>query len=210
MPADRRKNAAIVAIANDADPPGAADRFLDRDDLALRSAAATAAVMLAGHGGDPRDDLTGDAAGTGDLPRAFRTADLRLIHAADCCSRYSSWTCCGVRYCEVRGIPGASDCTRIRCYLTTSRRACSRVGLLGAVRHTRFFNAAKNDLRHQHCRNISRCGRRTAGGHVIFSVPGELAGRVSCCRGPNGKQHPQPKSNCGLTMSIARWISGVL
>src|SRR5207302_11167987 len=30
-----------------------------------------------------------------DLPRAFRTADLWLIHAADCCSRYSSWTCCG-------------------------------------------------------------------------------------------------------------------
>ena len=33
-----------------------------------------------------------------DLPRAFRTADLWLIYAADCCSRYSSWTCCGVRY----------------------------------------------------------------------------------------------------------------
>jgi hypothetical protein len=33
-----------------------------------------------------------------DLPRAFRTADLWLIHAADCCSMYSSWTCCGVRY----------------------------------------------------------------------------------------------------------------
>ena len=33
-----------------------------------------------------------------DLPRAFRTADLWLIHAADCCSRYSSWTCRGVRY----------------------------------------------------------------------------------------------------------------
>ena len=33
-----------------------------------------------------------------DLPRTFRTADLRLIHAADCCSRYSLWTCCGVRY----------------------------------------------------------------------------------------------------------------
>ena len=35
---------------------------------------------------------------TDDLPRAFRTADLWLIHAAICCSRYSSWTCCGVRY----------------------------------------------------------------------------------------------------------------
>jgi len=33
-----------------------------------------------------------------DLPRAFRTAYLWLIHAADCRSRYSSWTCCGVRY----------------------------------------------------------------------------------------------------------------
>ena len=36
-------------------------------------------------------------AGT-DLPRAFRTADLWLIHAADCRSRYSLRTCCGVRY----------------------------------------------------------------------------------------------------------------
>ena len=34
----------------------------------------------------------------GDLPRAFRTADLWLIHAADCRSRYSLRTCCGVRY----------------------------------------------------------------------------------------------------------------
>ena len=33
-----------------------------------------------------------------DLPRVFRTADYGLIHAADCCSRYSLWTCCGVRY----------------------------------------------------------------------------------------------------------------
>jgi hypothetical protein len=53
LPADRRKNAAIVAIVNDADPPGAADRLLDRDDPALRSAAADAAAMLAEHGGDP-------------------------------------------------------------------------------------------------------------------------------------------------------------
>ena len=50
MPADRRKNAAIVAIANDIDPPGVAGRYLDRDDPALRSAAAAAAEMLAGHG----------------------------------------------------------------------------------------------------------------------------------------------------------------
>jgi integrase/recombinase XerD len=33
-----------------------------------------------------------------DLPRAFRTADFWLIHAADCRSRYSSRTCRGVRY----------------------------------------------------------------------------------------------------------------
>jgi hypothetical protein len=33
-----------------------------------------------------------------DLPRAFRTADLWLIHAADCRSRYSLRTCCGARY----------------------------------------------------------------------------------------------------------------
>lgn len=50
MPADRRKNAAIVAITNDADPPAAAERFLDQDDPVLRSAAAAAAAMLAGRG----------------------------------------------------------------------------------------------------------------------------------------------------------------
>jgi hypothetical protein len=33
-----------------------------------------------------------------DLPRAFRTAYLRLIYAVDCRSTYSSWTCCGLRY----------------------------------------------------------------------------------------------------------------
>lgn len=33
-----------------------------------------------------------------DLPRTFRTADLWLIHAADCRSRYALRTCCGVRY----------------------------------------------------------------------------------------------------------------
>jgi hypothetical protein len=35
------------------------------------------------------------AAVNGDLPRAFQIADLWLIHAAACCARYSSWTCCG-------------------------------------------------------------------------------------------------------------------
>jgi len=29
-------------------------------------------------------------------PRAFRTADLELFHAARCRFRYSSWTSCGV------------------------------------------------------------------------------------------------------------------
>jgi hypothetical protein len=42
--------------------------------------------------------VTSVTAARADLPRAFRTADLWLIHAADCCSRYSLWTCCGVRY----------------------------------------------------------------------------------------------------------------
>src|SRR6266704_490045 len=36
--------------------------------------------------------------GRRDLPRAFRTADLWLVHAADCRSRYSLRTCCGTRY----------------------------------------------------------------------------------------------------------------
>ena len=52
--------------------------------------------------------------------------DLWLIHAAICCSRYSSWTCCGVRY-------WSPECRRRELYqnsmyLTTSRYACSRVG----------------------------------------------------------------------------------
>ena len=48
--------------------------------------------------------LEAAAAGAGfrkiaaDLLRTFRTADLWLIHAADCRSRYSFRTCCGVRY----------------------------------------------------------------------------------------------------------------
>ena len=33
-----------------------------------------------------------------DLPRVLRTAYLWLFHAADCRSKYSSRTCCGVRY----------------------------------------------------------------------------------------------------------------
>jgi hypothetical protein len=45
-----------------------------------------------------RSWTSGDGPKAIDLPRAFRTAYSWLIHAADCCSRYSSWTCCGVRY----------------------------------------------------------------------------------------------------------------
>ena len=46
---------------------------------------------------------------------------LRLIHATICCSRYSSWTCCGVRY-------WSPECRRLELYqnsmyLTTSRYA---------------------------------------------------------------------------------------
>jgi hypothetical protein len=36
-----------------------------------------------------------------ELPRVFRTGDLRLIHAASCPFRYSSRTSCGVRYPSV-------------------------------------------------------------------------------------------------------------
>jgi hypothetical protein len=38
------------------------------------------------------------AFGRPDLPRAFRTAYLRLIYAVDCRLMYSSRTCCGLRY----------------------------------------------------------------------------------------------------------------
>jgi hypothetical protein len=81
------------------------------------------------HGLDPLlEYLEGQGVlnGRSDLPRAFRTADLWLIHAANCCSTYSSWTCCGVRY-------WSPECRRLELYqnsmyLTMSRRACSRVG----------------------------------------------------------------------------------
>jgi hypothetical protein len=49
-------------------------------------------------GGDVVLELGLGQSEVADLPRAFRTADLRLIHAAICCSRYSLWTCRGVRY----------------------------------------------------------------------------------------------------------------
>jgi hypothetical protein len=63
-------------------------------DLAVTEAELAAGADRGGAPGPGRARL----AGCLDLPRAFRTADLWLIHAAACCSRYSSWTCCGVRY----------------------------------------------------------------------------------------------------------------
>ena len=36
-----------------------------------------------------------------ELPRVFRTGNLRLFHAASCPFRYSSRTSCGVRYPSV-------------------------------------------------------------------------------------------------------------
>ena len=79
--------------------------------------------------------VLGAAGATGtqlvDLPRAFRTAYLRLIHAADCRSRYASRTSFGVRY-------WSPECRRLELYqnsmyLTMSRRACSRVRILGTM-----------------------------------------------------------------------------
>ena len=58
------------------------------EEYGLDALAASAEAVLAGLG----------PLAAGDLPRDFRTAYLWLIHAADCRSRYSSWTCCGVRY----------------------------------------------------------------------------------------------------------------
>jgi hypothetical protein len=44
------------------------------------------------------DSITGCGEEDGpEVPLVFRTAYSRLIHAASCFSRYSSWTCCGVR-----------------------------------------------------------------------------------------------------------------
>ena len=43
------------------------------------------------------DDAAAEGGVGGGLPRVFRTGELRLIHAANCPFRYSSWTSCGVR-----------------------------------------------------------------------------------------------------------------
>jgi hypothetical protein len=51
-------------------------------------------------------------------PRAFRTADLELIHAARCRFRYSLWTSCGVLY------PSA-EWRRVRLYRSSMYRAMS-------------------------------------------------------------------------------------
>ena len=75
-------------------------------------------------------------------PRAFRTADLELSHAARCRFRYSAWTSCGVLY------PSA-EWRRVRLYRSSMYRAISsraffRVGY--TVRWTRStFSDALND-----------------------------------------------------------------
>jgi hypothetical protein len=53
-------------------------------------------VPLDGAGFLDADGARGWAAGT-ELPRVFRTGNLRLNHAASCPFRYSSKTSCGVR-----------------------------------------------------------------------------------------------------------------
>jgi hypothetical protein len=62
---------------------------------------AGAAVAPAGRGQHVVGEASGlvlGAPGEVDLPRAFRTAYLRLIYAVDCRSTYSSRTCRGLRY----------------------------------------------------------------------------------------------------------------
>jgi hypothetical protein len=51
-------------------------------------------------------------------PRVFRTAELKLFHAASCRFRYSSWTSCGVLY------PSA-EWRRVRLYRSSMYRAIS-------------------------------------------------------------------------------------
>ena len=46
-------------------------------------------------------DCASSVMDNGELPRVFRTGNLRLIHAAACPFRYSSRTSCGVRYPSV-------------------------------------------------------------------------------------------------------------
>ena len=92
-----------------------------RGELDLADAADVAAALAAAVAGEPRIivDLAGlefiDCSGVaalargrrharqagGELPRVFRTGNLRLIHAASCPFRYSSRTSCGVRYPSV-------------------------------------------------------------------------------------------------------------
>ena len=73
--------------------------FLGSDEDVLDDGAQDALAVPGGGGGrvfaEPGEEALEVA---GDLPRAFRTAYLWLIHAADCRSRYSLRTCCGVRY----------------------------------------------------------------------------------------------------------------
>src|SRR4029077_14589530 len=127
----------------------------------------------------------GDFPVDSDLPRAFRTADLWLIHAADCCSRYSSWTCCGVRY-------WSPECRRLELYqnsmyLATSRRPCSRVGYWVRL-DTFVLKSGEERLRHSIV--VTYPGAADGLPEVMYlQRPGELTGRVVLPRS-EWKQHP--------------------
>ena len=86
----------VEALWRGGAPPGAAGTlrsYVSRLRTLLRPDAA-----LVAQGGGYALAVKPDQLDASDLPRAFRTADLWLIHAADCRSRYSLRTCCGVRY----------------------------------------------------------------------------------------------------------------
>ena len=48
--------------------------------------------------GDAAEIAPGVGVAAGGLPRVFRTGNLRLVYAAACILRYSSWASCGVLY----------------------------------------------------------------------------------------------------------------
>ena len=77
---------------------------------------------LGGRGGLGGDGRVRPLSGAGfcfpELPRVFRTGNLRLIHAAACPFRYSSMTSCGVRY-------PSPEWRRVRLYRSSIHRAIS-------------------------------------------------------------------------------------
>jgi hypothetical protein len=85
--------------------PGCARLELAQGVVPLNPQEAVFEGMLAGWARQQRSRFLREEATIGpraalvrDLPRAFRTAYLRLIYAADCRSTYSSWACRGLRY----------------------------------------------------------------------------------------------------------------